>query len=312
MFLHLVNASIQQMIVANDPWYFLRVIGNTFWIKQEFLFKSTIGLLGWLDMPLAPIVYIGYTMALGAILYKSLTDTKKSLSLILLLFLTAIILGTIIALLYHFYLNSTPVGWMMVDSLQGRYILPILPFIMYCAIQWLRIFWKHKVLMIAFGGLIFLFSISCSFFDRYYDYSRIFDNFDALLVQEKSLIEGESVVKVTVLGPESWKYNMKFPDYKIGGFQILVAADSNKPVTVPYRFELKDPTCAKVIRRGYLDQTELHRPHIYTQMLPITPVRYDSICLTLTPLGGEEHMQYLSLVADQSNKPMVHFLYIKR
>jgi hypothetical protein len=300
------------MIIANDPWYFLWVIGNTFWVKQEFLFKSTIGLLGWLDMPLAPIVYIGYMMALGAILYKSLTVEKKSFSLMPLLFLTAIIGGTTISLLYHFYLNSTPVAWMMVDSLQGRYILPVLPFIIYCAIQWLRIFWKNKVPMIAFGGLIFLFCISCSFFDRYYDYSRIFDNPDELRAQEKSLIEGGSVANVTVLGPESWKYNMKFPDYKIGGFQILVAADSNKPVTVPYRFELKDSTCTNVIRRGYLDQTELHRPHIYTQILPITPVRYDSICLTLTPLGKGEQMQYLALVADQSNKPVVHFLYIKR
>jgi Predicted membrane protein (DUF2142) len=310
MFLHLVNAAVQKMIIISDPWYFLWVMGNTLWQKQEFFITGTIGELGWLDIPLPSVFYYGIVFILGLIIAKSLKKGKQ-ISLFILFGLTGIVIATLIAISYYFYLYGTAVAYPLVDSLQGRYLLPILPFILLLLVEWVAVALKYKKAAVILTGFTFFVLVGQSIFFRYYDYSRVFDTADALLPLEKDMQNNQKLPLMVIDSTQSFVYDVQYPGYKIGGFQLAVMVDEKKPVNVAYSFELKDVTCAHTIRRGYFDETELHRPHIYTQLIPITPLSTDRMCLVITPLDGAKDMRYLPLVT-RDGKPVVNFLYIKK
>ena len=311
MFLHLVNSVIQKSIISHDRWFFLWVLWNTFWSKQEFFIQSTIGILGWIDTPLPHFLYYGFAVLLGIVLIKTSERIKKPLPLGMVLFLTGLFLGTIFCFMYFFYIHGTPVASPAIDSLQGRYVLPIVPFILLILTEWIRICIRHKKITVVVFGIIFIMSLGQTLFMRYYDYSQVFDNAEALQSVEQELQSNREFPTVLVNNPQSYTYEVRFPNYKIGGFQLLLSVDEKNPVTVPYLFELKDASCSKRIRSGYLDQTELHRKHIYTQYVPITPLPERNVCLVLSPVFAESGMQFLPLVRD-GGKPIINFLYIKK
>jgi len=311
MFLYLVQAVIQKSIVFQDPWYFVWVLGNTIWTKQEFFIQSSIGILGWLDTPLPAFIYYGCAVLLGIVIIKTAQNLKYNVSLKLLILMTGICFGTVLGVMYHFYINGSPVAYPVVDSLQGRYILPILPFILLIISAWAKIALRFRKITVLLFGSIFLAVLVQSIFFRYYDYSRVFDTADVLLPKEKELQEKQEHTSITIGEAQSFVYEVKYPHYKIGGFQFLVDVNEILPVTVPYRYELKDAQCDKIIRSGYLDLTELHRPHIYTQILPIIPLSQDHVCLNLIPFYGLDIIRFLTLVSE-NNKPIVNFLYIKK
>lgn len=298
------------MIIIGDPWYFVWVLGNTLWQKQEVFITGTIGQLGWLDIPLPSVFYYGIVFLLGLIIAKSLQKGKQ-ISLFMLLALTAIVIATFIAIAYYFYIYGTAVAYPLVDSLQGRYLLPILPFILLLLIEWVAVGLKHKRAALIIAGFVFIVLVGQSVYFRYYDYSRVFDTAEVLLPLEKDMQSNNQLPVTVVTAPQSYVYDVQYPGFKIGGFQLLVMVNKEQPVNVPYAFELKDASCLRTIRRGYFDQTELHRPHMYTQLLPITPLLSDRVCLVLTPLYGTKDMQYLPLVTGDG-KPVVNFLYIKK
>ena len=310
MFLHLINAASQKMIIGNDPGYFLWVLGNTLWQKQDFFITSTIGVLGWLDTPLPPIFYYAVFFIFGLFVAKTVRKGKP-ISLLVPFGLTGVVLATLGAIMYYFYINGTAVAYSVVDSLQGRYLLPILPFVLLLIVEWFAFGLQHKRVAILIAGFLFLVLVGQSIFFRYYDYSRVFDTADVLVPLEKDLQDGKEFPLMTVNSSVSYIYDVQFPGYKIGGFQLAVMVNVLQPVNVPYLFELKDATCTKIIQRGYFDETELHRPHIYSQFFSIKSLRESRICLTITPLYGAKGMVYLPLVM-QGDKPIVNFLYIKK
>ena len=302
---------IQKSIIVHDPWYFIWVLGNTLWTKHEFYIQSTIGIFGWLDTPLPSIFYYGFAVLFGMVIAKIIKNSRQRTPIGLVVLMTCIFIGTIAGIMYYFYIYGTPVASPFVDSLQGRYILPILPFLILALSGWTNIALRYKKITMILLSFMFIGLMSQSIFLRYYDYSRVFDTAELLLTQEKDLQNMKEHTSIILTDTQSFVYEVKYPQYKIGGFQMLLNVDEKHPVNVPYRYELRNADCTKTIRSGYLDQTELHRPHIYTQLLPITPLKEDRICVRFTPLYGPQDMQYLPLVT-QDSKPVINFLYIKK
>jgi len=311
MFTHLANAAIQQMIVDQDPWYFFWVIGNTLWVKQEVFINSIIGILGWLDTPLPTVLYVVFVLICGLIVASIAKKVSKPISFPLLLTITGISFITILAIMYHFYIYGTAVAYPVIDSLQGRYLIPFFPFLLFILIHWYIYALRHKAITLSICFISFIAIITSTLFYRYYDYSRVFDTGEKLLLQEKALQNGGEFPTKILSTKETYFYDVKYPQYKIGGFQLLVNVDVRQPVNVPYKYEIMDAECAHVLRKGYFDQTELHRPHLYTQLFAITPLNENKVCLVLTPLYGSQDMNFLPLVFE-NEKPLVNFLYIKK
>lgn len=311
MFLYLANSVVQKLFVFQDPWYFLWVLGNTFWTKQDFFIRSTIGIMGWLDGPYPSVVYFGFAVLFGMLVFSYIKDARQRIPFGLTAVLACIIGGTVIGIMYYFYIYGTPVSYPSVDSIQGRYLLPMLPFIMLLIFSLSDFLFRHKKIAFIFLSGMFLLIVVQQIYYRYYDYSRVFDTADILLSQEKELQSKGVHTSIELNKSTEFIYEVKFPNYKIGGFQFLADVDVTEPVTVPYRFELKDSQCKNIIRSGYFDLTELHRPHIYTQLLPITSLNQDHICLHIEPLYGMPTMRYVKFVTSD-DKPVINFLYIKK
>jgi len=311
MFLYLMNSEIQKILIVRDPWYFLWVIWHTLVLKHNFLVQSAISMLGWLDTPLPPYIFFGFLLVVGIVIVKTSDTMRKDSNFLLYLSVTGVIVLTFFGLMLHFYVQGTAVASPYVDSIQGRYLLPILPFFLYALSGWVTLGRKYKALFFCCLGFLYIISFGSTIFYRYYDYSRVFDVDTSLRDQEVALQGGSAMSTIYIQKPVHFLYSVKTPLNKIGGFQFLVAADEKNPTTVPYQFEIKDALCEHTIRKGYLDLTELHRPHVYSHMFAITPLENNAVCFVFTPLYESDDMQYLKLVTD-GEKPIVHFLYIKK
>ena len=104
------------------------VIYHTLIANKTFYYESAVGILGWLDTPLPHWIYpvFGFIVLLAiAPLLASLTRSLATWSPFLVAALSGVLLflGIEIAL----YATWTPVGAPIVQGVQGRYLLPILP-----------------------------------------------------------------------------------------------------------------------------------------------------------------------------------------
>lgn len=129
-FINTANISVSRQIVwlLSHPLAGLRVISQTITFAKDFYYESAIGILGWLDTPLPHWVYplLGILLLLCATpLLASLSSASRTWSPLLIATLTGqlIFLGVEFAL----YATWTPVGAPVVQGVQGRYLLPILP-----------------------------------------------------------------------------------------------------------------------------------------------------------------------------------------
>lgn len=125
------NAAEQLAYLHEHPVAIIRVALNTL-LHSKFLLTSMIGNLGWLTVPLPSL---GILIGLGSLLCAAICRPSPSFmspllntAWALLLFAASVAL-TGVAL----YLTWTPVGFPNVQGLQGRYLLPMLPILLFCA-----------------------------------------------------------------------------------------------------------------------------------------------------------------------------------
>jgi len=315
-----VSKAPQIYIVLHDPWYFFGVIGRTIIESHERLIEGMIGLFGWLDYRLPLYGMLVYTFVGGMIAYDYIRTQTKALRGWVILLLGILCLSTVLLIFYNFYRAATPAAYRVVESIQGRYFLPLLPFLTIMVLE--SVVWlKHRrriVLLVVSCGVIAVGSISYSIFSRYYDFSKNFSNPDMLVkeVAEKR-IDISSLTSIELNSHMSYQYNVLSPGYKIGGVQMI--AENEIETDIPYRIFLKDATCTNILYQGYMNELrDVHIAHlkgdndiVITQHLPIIPLAESSICLELEPVATYPHPVYLRLLGEH-NKPVVRFLYIAK
>ena len=132
----LFSLEAQKKIVFEDPIFFIESIINL--IKDNQILISNIygifGVFGWTDSSISYFFVILYLLLFFFLSYK----IKLRLSPIKFLFLFLICITTVILVLYGTYLGATTVGERIVLGLQGRYFLPVFPFILLSA-KFLRV-----------------------------------------------------------------------------------------------------------------------------------------------------------------------------
>ena len=120
-----VNADGQMAYLAQDLFRALRIVVRSVYVRAEFLGKSTVGLLGWLNVPLATWVYVAIAIAfpLSACAEPRAARLGVWAAAWLLLVAIAVVPPIELAL----YLSWTPVGAYAAVGVQGRYFIPALP-----------------------------------------------------------------------------------------------------------------------------------------------------------------------------------------
>jgi uncharacterized membrane protein len=129
-----VNFTKQLDFVLHDPLRFIGVILNTFFQAADGYFGSMVGEIGDRMIGIS-IIYLAIlsclTVGIASILSKDqdkksrdIVSSKKNISVIL-----VVAIGIIGAISLSLYLGFTPVGASIIEGIQGRYFLPLIPFL---------------------------------------------------------------------------------------------------------------------------------------------------------------------------------------
>jgi hypothetical protein len=119
-------------LIIQEPAIWHQMIGTIGW-------AIGVARIGWLGPPLPSWQYAGWLLAgavsLLAVLAKAPTGRRRFFHLLLLL-------ATALSIALSAYVSFTNVGNTEIDGLQGRYFLPVLPFLLFCpplAQSWRRL-----------------------------------------------------------------------------------------------------------------------------------------------------------------------------
>lgn len=311
------NMSVQQWFVFSDPIHFVSVLFNTVLQDGTYYIKGTLGIFGWLDYELPFFYYLLIASAIGIVLYTIGMQERKPLPIMRLLLLTAVALSNVVLIFFHFYVAATPIGYFKVVGMQGRYFLPLLPLLFYLIVQWIAYMKRFQTFAILLCGMIIIFVLGFSVYDRYYNYQTFFSNPETI---EQDLRTGRiqpTSLSVIPMNQPIQVYIDVEQGKKVSGFQMLL--DHQKTTTALYAYTLKDEHCTVVLQSGYLDRiigTPLS--HLkqdgelpYTQLFPITSMNTHRICLTITPMNANEKSIYLSTFGEEAT-PIIQLLYVRQ
>jgi uncharacterized membrane protein len=236
------------------------VVANTT-IEEYGLFYlvSMVGQLGWLDNKMYWFVVggvLGGVVAVTAKLWKEVPQLRwwQQLGLVL------VVLGTLAGVFGSFYLYGSPVASPVVEAVQGRYFLLMIPLVivLITQVRW----WPQRGLMIGLSVLL-VGSVLAATLNRYYSFDDYYYLATVPQVGLKSLssegvwqarlqlevgkkLRGVSLVPVVASGSA------------VGGESSLVGIGDNgiagnKPVVLPYQLLVKDGNCAEVKRAVVID-----------------------------------------------------------
>lgn len=133
-----VDIGGQITFLRYHPEQFFVTVLRSFYMKAEFLSVSTVGMLGWLNLPLSNWVY--GALALAILLSAYVGSCAPSLPISVVAWLVLVAAASVLLIELALYLTWTPVGSLMVEGVQGRYFIPALPLIGFATISLLSRF----------------------------------------------------------------------------------------------------------------------------------------------------------------------------
>lgn len=124
-----INPDKQLQLILDDKWGFMKLIWRSFWWYKYMTTQSFIGIFGWMNVVLYKYYYILAYFSIGILAIvesNPMYQLKRGIKIFMIfLFISVIILFSI-----TMYLSWNNVGDLMVDNLQGRYFIPIVPLIL--------------------------------------------------------------------------------------------------------------------------------------------------------------------------------------
>ncbi len=116
--------------VLTDPLEFIRTLQRTWLVKNEFYLHSMIGQLGWLDTDLPKVFLVATSILL--VLCAPIEPRIKCRRPIVTFLVCAILLATCFGMFLVIYMQHSELGAPIVEGIQGRYFLPLLPLFVAC------------------------------------------------------------------------------------------------------------------------------------------------------------------------------------
>jgi len=234
----LVNEQIS--FVLHYPWEFLSTVINSLNRRSYSLLMGIIGIQG------LPYPGLFYVLAFSGIIFFTCKEKEKvflSLQQRLLLFL--VFLANVLFIFLALYLIWTPVGSDEVNGVQGRYLLSILPLLIF---SFYKLKVKKKILNCIFIGFIIIGFIGVFLFlleeyhglfkkSEVYTYERIFPKKELKGNKEILNLTNQMIVRQTF-----YSRNEKLRGIK------LYFPETNK--TSELVLKLRDAQCDKTLRES--------------------------------------------------------------
>lgn len=127
-----IDPHAQVSFVLQHPLQYLELVVHSVWSQRNFIYKWSVGTLGWGDTPLPNWYYAVFGGAAAACFAAEAAPSRHLDRVPRLLLLTAAAATALLAITSQ-YLVWTSVGARdTILSLQGRYFLPIVPFVLTC------------------------------------------------------------------------------------------------------------------------------------------------------------------------------------
>ena len=121
----------QLKVLFDRPWRFLTIPADTIG-RDPGVFRESVGVMGWLNMFVPNPVVLMWTIALATGLCE-LFGRPSRWSVLRIGWVLAVLLMTLDLIYLSQYLSFTEVGSRLVQGVQGRYLLPLLPFVLLAA-----------------------------------------------------------------------------------------------------------------------------------------------------------------------------------
>lgn len=296
----LTNSDVQWSLVKNDPVWFGKVLVSTIENKSEFYWSGFLGYFGWLDYKYPIEIYFAFIFILVTTLVVTIKERRtESLSILSLVFLFSFLLLSFVLLEFIFYINWTDVAGEVVEGVQGRYFMVLLPFVMLFASDLYKKLSRRKIeiLILVIVLLKIVFSTVDSIQKRYYDFSKNIVNANELAEgiqnlrdEEEPLVRIDSRDKMVKYFDTSW-------EDKVIGFQIAIEKDDGL-IRVPYRYKIMDEEGKKVLLSGYLTQKKLQDNGVYeTTFDKAFEPKGKVVSLVIEPVVQDEKEKYFSYLS---------------
>ena len=120
-----VNVHGQIAYLSDDAFHALRIVVRSIYVKARFFGETTIGMLGWLNVPLANWVYL--LLGLALLLSACAEPRAASLGVVAALWLLLVSTTAVLLIFIALYVAWTPVRAYFVEGVQGRYFIPAMP-----------------------------------------------------------------------------------------------------------------------------------------------------------------------------------------
>lgn len=311
----------QMQVYVMDKLYFFRQVAATLGENSDAYLRGMVGVLGWLDTVLPPFLYVVYWVVLGVLFVKTVRFHYKPSRAITGVLLIGMCIVNIVVLFFRFAISGgTPAAYAVIYGMQGRYLLPFLPFILYGASLIVSALAgsKLKYVVLVCCGIIAVISLGGIFYERYFDYAMTYKNPRYFEIQlfEKPTIDIKTLQSYTIDKTMTYEITPLYPNYKVGGFQFIMGNELD--VTTPYQYRIVDKNCTRVVREGFLDRLKtpalsfLKGPTdiVYTQTFPITKMEGTTYCVTLSPVM-HNNRTYLEILGNEKS-PLIELLYIQQ
>lgn len=296
----LISGKYQMKILKQDPGYFTKVLADTWKAKRVFYIESSLGYFGWLDYRYD---LYGYLLVFGLFLYlcsHSFGLVKKNildwLSIIMVL---GMVIGSYVLIHFMFWLYWTEVGSSVVEGVQGRYLLPLMPFLIWLLLEIKLKLGQDKIKMIFLSLLLLLIGIDTYeiIYKRYYDFSKNIVNANELAEGIQNLKDEEEPLEKIDSRNKMVKYFDTSWEDKVIGFQIAIEKDDGL-IRVPYRYKVMDEEGKKVLLSGYLTQKKLQDNGVYeTTFDKAFEPKGKVVALVIEPVVLDEKEKYFSYLS---------------
>jgi len=226
----------------------------------------------------------------------------------------AINLGIVFYIYLAMYLTWSVVGSDLIYGTQGRYYLPLLPFIViFLAKFWslIRNRWPVRLMLLGLAMMLVLISIVEGLRIKYFDYSKNYTNFNFIEMAIKNIKKSDKVDRVAT--DKNMNFLVEVANSNVSGFKVNLD-NREMPILIPYRYRVMDSECKKTYRSGYLKQYDIQNDTVYAVKFDPFTVEDSRLCFELEPFtfGLNGYTQSFLSIKTVNQRLLFEWLYFSK
>jgi hypothetical protein len=166
-----INAVEQAKLILDQPGRFLSASYETLFARGDWLVRQGIATFGWGDTGLPQVFYYVIVFIAAFVFYQIIQRDSPMLTYPQIASLIGALLLVGGVLFLSLYLVATPVGSGVIDGLQGRYFIGLLPFAAFGLSQLAVRMGKRVFAGVLMGGMVavFFYNTFGTIYARFYD-----------------------------------------------------------------------------------------------------------------------------------------------